>query len=581
MFCIHCGVDLPDFAAFCSKCGNRVPGANDAGSACQQENKTSGVTGKTSYSPQISNQFKEEPRPGLVAPETQISGASTKSPRGTYKWALVYGWFTIAAAAYLLFVAALKLLGVQDSMPSPSLSAHAQSIGTASAMFQGLVWLATGLAILQRRLIAIRLMWVVVILAGLGVLLRGIVPLDLLMWILSVAIAKWFSTKREFLSERGGRGVEIQRRHVEEALVKGHRDHWWGTLQRKEGGTKPPDPDERNRGFRILLYLAILFGGVIFADWAISALFQLPSEDTYQLTKTLVTLTTVVAVLGLVFARRWLSLKTSLITTVVISMSFLLLVVVARNHSDSRVQAYNQTSSAEQPKIDYLAVAKQMGGAPVASAPVPVDLSGGLVPKQPEKPAQPAEDFSGWTPVGEAHPVAAPAQPGQSSQAANGFDFGFGAQPTQLTGSELKDLQDTFQWLKGASDSESATGIPPYQHYTFESGGENGCSVAITETRAAAGPEWWIKESFSLAEIDPADIQVNKLGKGAPTLAGESAVRFHTTNYRETIVHTSNSLSKEILTSDYTVFTNDWFAPRFARALKHAAKLCGAKTSSF
>ena len=75
-------------------------------------------------------------------------------------------------------------------------------------MFQGLLWLATGLAILQRRLIAIRLMWALVILAGLGVLTRGNVPLDLLIWILSVAIAKWFSTKREFLSERGGHGVE-------------------------------------------------------------------------------------------------------------------------------------------------------------------------------------------------------------------------------------------------------------------------------------------------------------------------------------------------------------------------------------
>jgi tetratricopeptide (TPR) repeat protein len=158
--------------------------------------------------------------------EELLNEKTSEKGSSSYKWALVYGWFTVVAAAYLLVVAALKLLGIQASTPPPTPFAHSPSIGTASAMFQGLLWLATGLAILQRRLIAIRLMWAVVILSGLGVLVRGIVPLDLLIWILSVVIAKWFSTKREFLSERGRRSVEMPKG----TLVEGQRDPGRTTL---------------------------------------------------------------------------------------------------------------------------------------------------------------------------------------------------------------------------------------------------------------------------------------------------------------------------------------------------------------
>ena len=96
-------------------------------------------------------------------------------------------------------------------------------------------------------------------------------------------------------------------------------------------------------------------------------------------------------------------------------------------------------------------------------------------------------------------------------------------------------LAETLQWLHGATDENSATGVPPYPHYTFEIMGGNGCSVAITETRVEAGPDWYDKRSFSLADIDPGDIHVENLGKGDTTklLAGQSAVSFHTTNFRK------------------------------------------------
>lgn len=151
-------------------------------------------------------------------------------------------------------------------------------------------------------------------------------------------------------------------------------------------------------------------------------------------------------------------------------------------------------------------------------------------------------------------------------------------------------LTDTLQWLTGASEEESGDGNT---HITFESSSVNGCPVTITETRALAGPDFWIKESFYLADIDPDDIQIEKLGQGQfkGLFQGHSSVRFHTTNYRKTITSSSRGpfypggkaldKPKETLTSDYTLFTNEWFAARFAKAFKRAVELCGGKASSY
>jgi hypothetical protein len=133
-------------------------------------------------------------------------------------------------------------------------------------------------------------------------------------------------------------------------------------------------------------------------------------------------------------------------------------------------------------------------------------------------------------------------------------------------------LADTLQWLSGASDVESGDGK---NHHSFETDAKDS-SVAITETRTEASRDFWIRISFSLADIDPADIRVNDLGKGDFPIRGQFAVDFHTTNYVKKIMSTSNTP-----TSDYIYFTNDWFAPKFANAFKHAVEFCGGKPSSF
>jgi len=73
---------------------------------------------------------------------------------------------------------------------------------------------------------------------------------------------------------------------------------------------------------------------------------------------------------------------------------------------------------------------------------------------------------------------------------------------------EAPTLSETLQWLTGASGRESSDGNT---HISFESVGKNGCAVTITEIRAKADPGWYVKETFSLADVDSADIRVEKL----------------------------------------------------------------------
>jgi len=113
----------------------------------------------------------------------------------------VYGWFYVILAAYLLLVGLVSAIGESDVTPAPTPFGAARGMGWPVALFQGILWLATGLAILRRKLIAVRLVWTVVILGALGVLFRGIIPADLVIWLLTLGLAKWFAdTKRQFLT---------------------------------------------------------------------------------------------------------------------------------------------------------------------------------------------------------------------------------------------------------------------------------------------------------------------------------------------------------------------------------------------
>ncbi|MBZ5539151.1 MAG: hypothetical protein LAN61_01395 [Acidobacteriia bacterium] len=77
----------------------------------------------------------------------------------------------------------------------------------------------------------------------------------------------------------------------------------------------------------ILLYLAILFGGVLLVAWVLSEILSLPPKATYQLTKASLDAAAAVAVLGFAFARQRLNTKVTLIATGLLSLGLTLWVL--------------------------------------------------------------------------------------------------------------------------------------------------------------------------------------------------------------------------------------------------------------
>ncbi len=64
----------------------------------------------------------------------------------------------------------------------------------------GGLWLATGVAALKRKPVALYLTWAAVGVAGVGIVLGGIVPWQLTLWGGWVAIAVGFQGKKPLLS---------------------------------------------------------------------------------------------------------------------------------------------------------------------------------------------------------------------------------------------------------------------------------------------------------------------------------------------------------------------------------------------
>lgn len=94
---------------------------------------------------------------------------------------------------------------------------------------------------------------------------------------------------------------------------------------------KQDDPNRWKRRLRTLTCFAILFGGVMFADFVVSNLFHLPSAAIEALTK--ISLDSTAAVVAGLFAlsglfkRRLLTLKNSLIAAAALSLGIVFFVM--------------------------------------------------------------------------------------------------------------------------------------------------------------------------------------------------------------------------------------------------------------
>ena len=95
--------------------------------------------------------------------------------------------------------------------------------------------------------------------------------------------------------------------------------------------------------FNPLLYLAILFGGTLFADWIISQVLQSPPNTVRILTRMSLQTAIAIAVLGWVFAHRWVTLKTVLFATAILAVGLFSIAVAAR--MQRQVSASENTQS--------------------------------------------------------------------------------------------------------------------------------------------------------------------------------------------------------------------------------------------
>jgi hypothetical protein len=148
---------------------------------------------------------KEAPL-SVSSPEGIVSGAAEpvkttrKIPlprsKGNYGFACVY--------------AALCFIGTGIDLYLLLTSATAQEFGhtvaaptlmnRVSLTFQAVLWLATGLCLLARSKWSIPLVYIGAVTGGLGVLLRGIFPLDLLIYIPCLAMVFYIRKRRSLLN---------------------------------------------------------------------------------------------------------------------------------------------------------------------------------------------------------------------------------------------------------------------------------------------------------------------------------------------------------------------------------------------
>ena len=125
-------------------------------------------------------------------------------------------------------------------------------------------------------------------------------------------------------------------------------------------------------------------------------------------------------------------------------------------------------------------------------------------------------------------------------------------------------VNETLKWLHDTIDE----GGTPWQTI-FEG---TGCAVTITDKVERNGPVD-STTSFSLADIDP-DIKSGVVG-------GEFLVSFHTTDFRKKIKKIIGTSNVTVLETRYAVSSRYDLAPRIAKALETAVRLCGGKPSKF
>ena len=98
------------------------------------------------------------------------------------------------------------------------------------------------------------------------------------------------------------------------------------------GGLPVEHANRWRRRLLALQYVAVLFSGVIICDWAVSEVFNLPADAIASLTEVSLKCALGAAILGAAFTRRWISPKTALITSALLSLGLTIVVLSVYIH---------------------------------------------------------------------------------------------------------------------------------------------------------------------------------------------------------------------------------------------------------
>lgn len=236
MFCHKCGGQLHADAEFCHKCGRPVP--QDPSSSPVSSTLTEmGASPKAADSPKTTTPVESSQR-----------GAS------------LFVWLYIIAGVFVFG------LGMHAQMQSEPVTLWLVLIS------QGLLFLTTGFAILGKKKSAITLVWVTVILGAIGTIARGLVPLDIIAEIATVAFAIWFQmTSQAHAQEKATQSSPVSLPNVSAETTLLAPDQ--RSLNRVPVSSTTPSPSESVSSFveeHIIFLMLVLFALVLFVGLAIA-----------------------------------------------------------------------------------------------------------------------------------------------------------------------------------------------------------------------------------------------------------------------------------------------------------------------
>jgi hypothetical protein len=153
------------------------------------------VASEAPASIQKNDPFDDSAPFGQTATRTAPPAAQVVTERENYMFAYLYavGCFigTLAAIYFLFSGVTAQQYGYVIAAPTwPK-----QIV----LLLQAILWAATGVCIMLKRKLALPLVYVGVVTSGLGVLMRGIVPLDLLLYLPTIAIVFYLRKRRSML----------------------------------------------------------------------------------------------------------------------------------------------------------------------------------------------------------------------------------------------------------------------------------------------------------------------------------------------------------------------------------------------